>query len=157
MSTKITGAWVLALATAFAGLGCSHNEGKSAADPSMYHAGDVAVFTSGVSPTGQELGIVVARGQEGTDVRELHAELVRRTRELGGNAVVIAPKGSLVKEKAAVYTALSSAHDCGASCAKGDASTKGDLDHREAVVELRGKAMRVSAEELNHPAARKAP
>lgn len=147
MNTKTTGSWLVAFATTLAGLGCGHVESHGVAfDPSTQSSSDVAVFASSQPQAGQEVGTIVVKGREGSSVNALYGELKRQTRELGGNAVFVESRGARNDEHRPVYTALSSSHDCGASCAKGDASTKGS--HETMTVELRGKAMRLSPEEL---------
>ncbi|HEU4536580.1 MAG TPA: hypothetical protein VFS00_20790 [Polyangiaceae bacterium] len=155
MSFKISDICGVALVAALAGVGCGHVESHAVAfDRRAASPGDVTVFAASAPPPGQPLGQVVARGRANGGVNRLYDELVRKTQALGGNVLVIESMGARIKERPNIYTGLSSAHDCGASCGSG-----GDLKsgNETVTVELRGKAMRVDPNEITPPADRRAP
>lgn len=147
MITRVLGISCLALV----GLGCGHVESHGVAfDRGPRTPGDVAVFAASAPASGEVLGDVVVNGREGEDVGKLYGELVRKAQERGGNAVVIESMGGHIKESRSVYSGLSSAHACGASCMMG---VEGLKDSDESLtIELRGKIMRVSPEDLARPA-----
>jgi hypothetical protein len=147
MITRVLGIGCLALV----GLGCGHVESHAVAfDRGPRTPGDVAVFAASAPASGEVLGDVVVHGSGGEGVGKLYGDLVQKARERGGNAVFIESMGGQIKDSPGVYSGLSSAHACGASCMMGVEGLK-DTDET-LTVELRGKVMRLSPEELARPA-----
>jgi hypothetical protein len=144
MRTMTLAPWLGAAGLAALGLACGHTETRAVTfDQASPSAGGVTVLDSRAPTGGEELGTVRVRGGEGvrgSDVRKLYSDLVRQARDLGGNAVVIESIGAGAKGGALVPPARPCDPDCP------------DLapapDDEPARIELRGKVLRLSPEEL---------
>jgi hypothetical protein len=115
--------------------------------------GPVAIFASYDPHVGRELGVVSARGGGRDDVNELFPELVRRVQELGGNALVVDAMGArfdLVSPwPEAGYPPYG--FGCGFGCTRWAAPQP---PVEVMTVELRGRALWVSPDELARVEAR---
>ena len=109
--------------------------------------GPVAVFASYDPHVGRELGAVAVRGGGSDDVGELFPELVRRVQELGGNALVVDAMGARFElvSQWSMGAYPSYGYGCGFGCARW-AAPQPPLEVM--TVELRGRALLVSPEEL---------
>lgn len=144
MSKLRFGGGVVAVFAALCGLGCGHTRAHAVAFEAPPGGKDVVVLASAAPPRlGRLLGEVSASG-EGANARELYAELVRQTRALGGNALVLESMGARLGAREDIYSALGSAHGCGASCSDGASPVATD---ETMAVELRGKALLLSPDE----------
>jgi hypothetical protein len=144
MSKLRFGGGMLAVCAALFGVGCGHTRAHAVAFDAPPGGKDVVVLASAAPPrVGRLLGEVSASG-EGGDARELYADLVRQTRALGGNALVLESMGARLGAREEIYSALGSAHGCGASCSDGASSVATD---ETMAVELRGKALLLSPDE----------
>jgi hypothetical protein len=137
---------VAAALAALFGLACGHTETRSVAF-GRAASDDVVALPAAPSSPGHHLGVVSAQGGESAqsnDVRVLYAELVRQTRALGGNAIVLDAIDTKLEDRCAIFSGLPSPHGCGAGSLDGIAHPASD----DAVtVELRGKALRLSPDE----------
>jgi hypothetical protein len=136
------GSYAAAWLAALFGLACGHTEARAVAFGAPPGADGVVVLAAAPPAPGRALGAVVARGRggpDGNDVRALYAELVRQTKALGGNALVLASMGAAFDDSAAAFGGPS--NGCGASCI----DSVGHAVTDEAVaVELRGEALLLS-------------
>jgi hypothetical protein len=147
MSATPFGPWLVAIALMPLAFGCGHVATRRVSFDPPGGAGGVAVFASCPPAGGRELGEVVARGGEGVednDVRELYSELIRQTKALGGDALVIeSMKADLKSAPPAPSRVRELAPPCGARCTD-ETSLRGRAETM--TVELRGKALRLSPE-----------
>jgi hypothetical protein len=156
MKTATLGRWLAPAALAFFEYGCGHTEVRAVSFDPPGRPADVTVFTSQAPAGGQDLGTVSARGGEkgkDNDVRALYQELVRQTRAKGGNALVIESIKGGVKNETVVPLGEGAPGSCEPDCPPESAVPIDDAMS----VELKGKAMRLSPDELKGPAQRKAP
>lgn len=152
-----------ALTAAMLGFGCAHTEAHAVlfeAPPGAAGApggrgapkgDDVAVFASRAPAGGQELGEVHAHGGVGVkdnDVRDLYKILVSQTRSLGGNALVIESISTHLAGSRPAYSNDRVNPACNAGCTRGVPPKRVE---EAMTVELRGKALRLSPEELDGP------
>lgn len=157
MKTATLGRWLAPAALAFFEYGCGHTEVRAVSFDPPGRPAAVTVFGSQAPAGGQDLGTVSARGGEGVkgnDVRALYQELVRQTRAKGGNALVIESIKGGVKGETLVPLGERASGPCDPDC-PAESALPSDDDAMK--VELKGKAMRLSPDELKGPVWRKAP
>jgi hypothetical protein len=117
----------------------------------------VVVFASRAPAGGRELGEVHAHGGVGirdNDVRDLYKILLSQTRSLGGNALVIESMSTHLQGARPAYSNDRVNPACNSGCTRGVPPKRVE---EVMTVELRGKALRLSPEELEKPSLPRAP
>lgn len=177
----------VALAVALLGFGCAHTEAHGVVFDAPQGAGGVesaggaggvesaggagstgsanrpgqhegvVVFASRAPAGGRELGEVHAHGGVGVkdnDVRDLYEILLSQTRSLGGNALVIESMSTHMQGVRPAYSNDRVNPACNAGCTRGVPPKRVE---EVMTVELRGKALWLSPEELEKPSLPRAP
>lgn len=133
------------------------NTGSAASAPRPGKDEGVVVFASRAPAGGRELGEVHAHGGVGVrdnDVRDLYKILLSQTRSLGGNALVIESMSTHLQGARSAYSNDRVNPACNAGCTRGVPPKRVE---EVMTVELRGKALRLSPEELEKPSLPRAP